>query len=54
MKHINDHPTNGIAEIHLALDKEFSWPKLETQSIIGFKEIVMLPRETPWDLDHKG
>lgn len=52
IKHSNDHPNVGIAEIQIALNKEFSQPKSETQSIIGFKEIAMIPGETPWDLDH--
>jgi len=51
IKHSNDHPNVGIEEIQNAFNREFSWPKLETQSIIGFKEIAMLPGETPWDLD---
>lgn len=38
-------------EIQDALNKEFSWPKSETQEMIGFKEIAMLPGETPCDLD---
>ncbi len=51
IKHSNDHPNTGIAEIQNALNREFSWPKSEIQSIIGFKEIVMLPGVTPWYLD---
>lgn len=47
IKHSNDHTNAGIVEIEYALNKEFSWPKSETQSIIGFKEITMLPGETP-------
>ena len=47
IKQSNDHPNAGITEIQNALNKEFSWPKSETQSIIGFKEIMMLPGETP-------
>ena len=47
IKYYNDHPNAGIAEIQNALDKEFSRPKSETQPIIGFKEITMLPGETP-------
>jgi len=53
IKHSNDHPNARIAEIWDVIKKEFSWPKLETQSIIGFKEIVMLLGETPWDLDQR-
>ena len=47
IKHSNDHPNAGIVEIQNALNREFSWPKSETQSIIGFKEITMLLGETP-------
>jgi len=53
IKHSNDHPNVGIAEIQTELNREFSRTKLETQSIIGFKEIAMLPSETPWDLDQR-
>jgi len=47
IKHSNDHTNTGIAEIQTMLNREFSRPKSETQSIIGFKEIVMLLGETP-------
>ena len=47
IKHSNDHPNEGIAEIQTTLNREFSRPKSETQSIIRFKEITMLPGETP-------
>ena len=43
----------GIADIQIVLNKEFSRPKSEVQSIIGFKEITMLPGETPWELDQR-
>ena len=51
IKHSSNHPNAGIAEIQDALNKEFSRPKSKTQLIIGFKEIAMMPGETPWDLD---
>lgn len=51
IKHSNDHPNAGITNIQNALNREFSRPKFETQSIIEFKEIVILPGETPWNLD---
>lgn len=51
IKHSNDNPNAGIADIQVVLNKEFSRPKSETRLIIGFKEIVMLPGETPWELD---
>jgi len=47
IKNYNDHPNVGIIEILVALNKEFSRPKLETQSIIRFREIAMLLGETP-------
>jgi len=53
IKHSNDHPNVGIAEFQTALNREFSKPKLDTQSIIGFKEMVMLLGETPWGLDQR-
>jgi len=53
IKHSNDHPNVGIIDIEATLNKEFRRPKSETQSIIGFKEIAMLPGETPWDLDQR-
>lgn len=51
IKHSNDHPNVRIEEIQIALNKEFSRSKSKMQSIIRFKEIAMLPGETPWDLD---
>lgn len=53
IKHSNDHPNAGITEIENALNRESSWPKSETQSIMGFKEIAKLLGETPWDLDQR-
>ena len=47
IKHSNDHPNTGITEIQDALNREFSRPKSEMQPIIEFKEIAMLPGETP-------
>jgi len=46
IKHLNDHPNAGIAEIQNALNREFSGSISETQMIIRFKEIIMLPSET--------
>ena len=43
----------GIADIHTELTKDFSRPKSEAQSIVGFKEITMMPGETLWDLDQR-
>lgn len=53
IKHYNDHPNVGIADIQVVLNKEFSKPKSKTQSIIRFKEITMLPGKNPWDLDQR-
>ena len=53
IKHSNDNLNSGIADIQIALNKEFSRLKSEVQSRIGFKEITMLPSETPWELDQK-
>jgi len=47
IKHSNDHPNAGIAEIQIELNREFSRSESEMESIIGFKEIAMLPGETP-------
>ena len=53
MKYSRDHPNEGIEVIQEVLNKELGQPKSEAQSVIGFKEIVMLPGETPWDLDQR-
>lgn len=53
IKYSTDHPNEGIAVIQEALNKEFGRPKSETQSFIRFKEIAMLPGETPWDMDQR-
>lgn len=53
IKYSSDHLNVGIVAIQDALDKEFSWPKSEMQSIIEFKEIVMVPGEDLWDLDQR-
>jgi len=53
IKHSNDNPNAGMADIQAVLNREFSKPKSETQSIIGFKEIAMLSSETPLELDQR-
>jgi len=53
IKHSNDNLNAGIIDIQAAINKEFSRPKSETQSIIRFKEIAMLSGETPWELDQR-
>lgn len=51
IKHSNENLNAGIADIQIALNREFSRSKSEVQLIIGFKEITMIPGETPWELD---
>jgi len=47
IKHSNENPNVGIADIQAALNREFRRPKLETQSIVRFKEITKLLDQTP-------
>jgi len=42
-----------VADIQVALNREFRRPKSEAQSIVGFKEIMMLPGDMPWELDNR-
>lgn len=53
IKYFNDNPNVALAKIQTTLNKEFSRPKSEAQTIVGFKEIAMKPGETPWELDHR-
>ena len=53
IKYSNENLNVGIADIQAMLNKEFSRPKSEAQSIIGFKEITMLLGENPWELDQR-
>ena len=53
IKHSNNNPNIGIVDIQATPNREFSRPKSETQLIIGFKEIVMLPGKTPCELDQR-
>jgi len=48
IKYSNDNLHAAVADIQKALNKEFGRPKSEAESIVGFKEIVMQPGETPW------
>jgi len=41
----------GFSDIQAVLNKEFIMPNYEAQLIIGLKEIMTLPGETPWELD---
>ena len=49
----NDNPNARVTDIQTTLNKYFSRPKSEAQSIVGFKEIAMKPGETPWELDQR-
>jgi len=53
MKYSSIKSTSGIADIHTELKKEFRRPKTEAESVVGFKEITLMPGETPWDLDQR-
>ena len=53
MNYLGINPMAGIADVHTELKKEFSQPKSESQSVVGFKEITMMPGETLWDLDQR-
>jgi len=44
---------SALVDIQTLLNKEFSRPKSEEQSIVGFKEITLKLGETPWDLDQR-
>ena len=47
IRYCTDNPMSILEDIHTALNKEFSRPKSEVQSIVGFKGIMMRPGETP-------
>jgi len=47
IKYCTDNPTVALVDIQTALSKEFSRPKPEAQSIVGFKEIMMKLGERP-------
>ena len=42
-----------LVDIQTTQNNEFSRPKSEAESIMGFKEIMMKIGETPWDLDQR-
>jgi len=42
-----------LSDTQTTLNKEFDKPKSESQSVIGFKEIMMRPGEMPWELDQR-
>ena len=47
IKYSNDNLNARVADIQATLNREFSRRKSEAQSIVGFKEIVMQPSDTP-------
>jgi len=49
MKYSGINPMAWIMDIYIELKKDFSWPKLELQPVVGLKEITMIPGETLWD-----
>ena len=53
IKYSNDNPNVGVADIQIALNREFNRPKSEAQPVVGFKDIVLQPRKTPWELDQR-
>lgn len=53
IKYCTDNLMSMLVDIQTVLNKEFSRPKSVVQSIMGFKEIMMKPSETPWDLDQR-
>jgi len=48
-----DDPISLLVETKVTFNKEFSKPKSDSQSIIGFKEIMMRVEEIPWELDKR-
>ena len=53
IKYCTDNMIFVLVDIQIALNKEFSRTKSEVQSIVGFKEIMLKPSETPWDLGQR-
>lgn len=51
IKYYSNHPVETLVETMASLDKEFSKPKSDLQSIVGFKEITMRVDGMPWELD---
>jgi len=42
-----------LVDTKVTLNWEFSKPKFDSQSIVGFKEIMMRVVEMPWELDQR-
>lgn len=47
IRYCTDNPMFALVDIQTVLNKEFSRPNSEAQSIVGFKEIMMKPSEIP-------
>ena len=47
IKYNIDNTMSALADIQTALNRKFSRPKYQVQSIVGFKEIMMKPGEMP-------
>lgn len=52
-KYSNDNLNARVADIQATLNREFIKPKSVSQSIVGFKEIVMWLGEMSWELDQR-
>ena len=50
IKYSSDNPNARVADIQAVWNREFNSSKSEAKLIVGFKEITMLPSETPWEL----
>lgn len=48
IKYCSDNPLTTLAETN-TFNKEFSKPKSDSQSIIGFKDIMMRVEEKSWE-----
>jgi len=50
IKYCYDNPLETLAETKIALNKEFSKTKIDSQSVVGFKDITLRVDETLWEL----
>ncbi len=53
IKYYSDNPLATLVETKATLNKEFSKPKSDSHSVVGFKEITMRVDDTPWELDQR-
>lgn len=53
IKYCIDNPLASLEDSQTPLNKEFSRPKFELQSVVGFQEIMWGPSETPLELDQR-